>query len=57
MNVVIDKFFWTRWRAVLVMAVVALALTFSQGTSLLPRKEPWWTSTPQVRRNLKRSRE
>ncbi len=39
MNVVIDKFFCTRWRAALVMAVVALALTFSQGTSLAAAKK------------------
>ena len=39
MNVGIDKFFWTRWRAALVMAVVALALTFSQGTSLAAAKK------------------
>ena len=39
MNVVIDKFFCTRWRAALVMAIVALALTFSQGTSLAAAKK------------------
>ena len=39
MNVGIDKLFWTRWRAALVMAVVALALTFSQGTSLAAAKK------------------
>ena len=39
MNVVIDKFSCTRWRAALVMALVALALTFSQGTSLAAAKK------------------
>ena len=39
MNVGIDKFFRTRWRAALVMAVVALALIFSQGTSLAAAKK------------------
>jgi competence protein ComEA len=34
MNVVVDKIVCARWRAVLVMAVVALVLNFSQGTSL-----------------------
>jgi competence protein ComEA len=39
MNVVIEKFFCTRWRAALVMALVALALTFSQGTSRAAAKK------------------
>ncbi|MGD0826598.1 MAG: helix-hairpin-helix domain-containing protein [Desulfobaccales bacterium] len=39
MNVGIDKLFWTRWRAALVMAIVALALVFSQGTSLAAAKK------------------
>ena len=39
MNVGTDKLFWTRWRAALVMAVVALALVFSQGTSLAAAKK------------------
>jgi competence protein ComEA len=39
MNVVIDKFCRTRWQAALVMAVVALALNFSQGTSLAAAKK------------------
>ena len=39
MNVVIDKFFCTRCRVALVMALVALALTFSQGTSLAAAKK------------------
>ena len=39
MNVASDKLFWTRWRAALVMAVVALALVFSQGTSLAAAKK------------------
>lgn len=34
MNLVIDKFFCTRCRVALVMSLVALALTLSQGTSL-----------------------
>ena len=39
MNGGIDKLFWTRWRAALVMALVALALVFSQGTSLAAAKK------------------
>lgn len=39
MNVVIDKLFRTRWQAALVMALVVLALTFSQGTSLAAAKK------------------
>ena len=39
MNLGMDKFVWTRWRAALVMALVALALTFSQGTSLAAAKK------------------
>ena len=39
MNVVVDKIICARWRAALVMAVVALALTFSQGTSLAAAKK------------------
>jgi len=39
MNAGIDKLFRTRWRAALVMAVVALALVFSQGTSLAAAKK------------------
>jgi competence protein ComEA len=39
MNAGIDKLFWTKWRAALVMAVVALALVFSQGTSLAAAKK------------------
>jgi competence protein ComEA len=39
MNVVIDKLFRTRWQAALVMAIVVLALTFSQGTSLAAAKK------------------
>jgi competence protein ComEA len=39
MKVSIDKLFWTRWQAALVMAVVALALVFSQGTSLAAAKK------------------
>jgi competence protein ComEA len=39
MNVGIDKFFRTKWRTALVLAVVALALIFSQGTSLAAAKK------------------
>jgi len=39
MNVVVDKIICARWRAVLVMAVVALVVTFSQGTSLAAAKK------------------
>ena len=39
MNVGIGKFFRTTWRAALVMAIVALALTLSQGTSLAAANE------------------
>jgi competence protein ComEA len=39
MNVVIGKLFRTRWQAALVMALVVLALTFSQGTSLAAAKK------------------
>jgi competence protein ComEA len=39
MNVAIDKLFRTRWQAALVMAIVFLALTFSQGTSLAAAKK------------------
>jgi len=39
MNVGIDKFFRTKWRTGLVLAVVALALIFSQGTSLAAAKK------------------
>ena len=39
MNVGIDKFFRTQWRTGLVLAVVALALIFSQGTSLAAAKK------------------
>jgi len=39
MNVGSDKLFWTGWRAALVLAVVALALVFSQGTSLAAAKK------------------
>jgi len=39
MNVGIDKLFRTSWRAALVMAVVAVALIFSQGTSLAAAKK------------------
>jgi competence protein ComEA len=39
MNVVVDKIICARWRAVLVMAVVALVLNFSQGTSLAAAKK------------------
>ena len=38
MNRGIDNLVWTSWRAALVMAVVTLALTFSQGTSLAAEK-------------------
>ena len=38
MNGGIDNLVWTSWRAALVMAVVTLALTFSQGTSLAAEK-------------------
>jgi competence protein ComEA len=39
MNVGIDKLFRTKWRTALVMAVVALTLIFSQGTSLAKAKK------------------
>ena len=39
MIVGIDKLFSTRWRAALVIALVALALVFSQGTSLAAAKK------------------
>jgi competence protein ComEA len=39
MIVGIDKLFWMRWRAALVIALVALALVFSQGTSLAAAKK------------------
>jgi competence protein ComEA len=39
MNVGIDKLFRMRWRAALVLSVVALALIFSQGTSLSVAKK------------------
>ena len=39
MNVGIDKFFRTKWRTALMLAVVALALIFSQGTSLAAAKK------------------
>ena len=39
MNVGIEKLFWTRWRAALVLAVTAWALVFSQGTSLAAAKK------------------
>jgi len=39
MNAGIEKLFWTRWRAALVLAVVALALIFSRGTSLAAAKK------------------
>ena len=38
MNGGIDNLVWTSWRAALVIAVVTLALTFSQGTSLAAEK-------------------
>ena len=38
MNEGIDNLVWTSWRAALVIAVVTLALTFSQGTSLAAEK-------------------
>jgi len=39
MNAGTNKLFWTSWRAALVMAVVALALVFSQGASLAAAKK------------------
>ena len=39
MNAGIDKFFRTKWRTGMVLAVVALALIFSQGTSLAAAKK------------------
>jgi competence protein ComEA len=39
MNAGSEKWFWTRWRAALVLAVTAWALVFSQGTSLAAAKK------------------